>query len=107
MRKKIRPAGRPVLLDLSRSLVIIIQNTLLFKDFTKYAKLNNPEIVQDTDQNLEEMETEQKQPDTSITNKTVKVLSTTAEVKAYKLDPNTRSFSGATGEKLSQWIFFY
>ncbi len=27
------------------------------------------------------------------------------EVKAYKLDPNTRSFTGASGEKLSQWLF--
>ena len=67
-----------------------------FAAFNKYC---NPERVEET---VEEMDYDNIKLDHQTQ---VKVEPIQTDVKSYKLDPNTRSFSGASGEKLSQWLF--
>jgi len=67
--------------------------------FTAYTKLCNPERVVET---VDETDNDNIKQESQAQ---AKVESVQTEIKAYKLDPNTRSFSGASGEKLSQWLF--
>jgi hypothetical protein len=74
--------------------------TNIGESFTTYSKYCDPEVVEE---NVEEMDYDNIKSELQPTQ--VKMESIPTEVKAYKLDPNTRSFSGASGEKLSQWLF--
>jgi hemerythrin-like domain-containing protein len=74
--------------------------TNIGESFTTYSKYCDPEVVEE---NVEEMDYDNVKSEPQPTQ--VKMDSIPTEVKAYKLDSNTRSFSGASGEKLSQWLF--
>ena len=77
-----------------------IMNKLNSIKFDKIKPLFEPAVATITDDDLEEA-TDKKENDDGQDSKRMDRI----ETKTYKLDPNTKVFTGYSGELLSQWIF--
>ena len=77
-----------------------IMNKLNSIKFDKIKPLFEPAVSTITDDDLEET-TDKKENDDGQDNKRKDRI----ETKTYNLDPNTKVFTGSSGERRSQWIF--
>ena len=77
-----------------------IMNKLNSIKFDKIRPLFEPAVAIITDDDLDDT-TDKKENDDGQDNKRMDRI----ETKTYKLDPNTKVFTGSSGERLSQWIF--